>query len=32
MFSAWLALTAEGKQLAECLEAKDIDLCPDRVV
>ena len=32
MFSAWLALTAEGKQLAECLEQKDIDLCPDRGV
>jgi hypothetical protein len=25
MFSAWLALTAKGKQLAESLEEKDID-------
>jgi hypothetical protein len=32
MFSAWLALTAEGRQLAECLEENDIDLCPDRGV
>lgn len=32
MFSAWLALTTEGRQLAECLEENDIDLCPDRGV
>jgi hypothetical protein len=32
MFSAWLALTAEGRVLAECLEVKDIDLCPNRGV
>jgi hypothetical protein len=32
MFSAWLALTPKGEELAECLEQKDIDLCPDRGV
>jgi hypothetical protein len=26
MFSAWLSLTATGKELAQCLEEKDIDL------
>jgi hypothetical protein len=30
MFSAWLALTAKGRELAECLEENDIDLCPGR--
>ncbi|HME14320.1 MAG TPA: hypothetical protein VKG83_02575 [Mycobacterium sp.] len=25
MFSAWLSLTAKGKELAQCLEGKDID-------
>ena len=26
MFAAWLSLTAKGKELAQCLEEKDIDL------
>jgi len=30
MFSAWLALTAKGDELAECLEKNGIDLCPAR--
>jgi len=30
MFSAWLALTPKGEELAECLEQNDIDLCPGR--
>jgi hypothetical protein len=30
MFSAWLALTAKGQELAECLEQNGIDLCPGR--
>jgi hypothetical protein len=26
MFAAWLSLTAKGRELAQCLEEKDIDL------
>jgi hypothetical protein len=32
MFSVWLSLTAQGEQLARCLEDKDIDLYRGRGV